>query len=243
MLSSLGAAGWKRRRAVDSPFDHVVDLVDSDGHSIRLLRWVLFPWFVDEPEQQWIERAVPDHLNRQPVRRLRWSDELVLTVLDGLLSPGDRTAASQVASVRWPFDVVQLARHAAGLDGRSAAEFWEQVVELANAIGAGPVLSDALEMCRVELDAPVPPAVVTELAAGRLDRHLAQRWALRRRGFVPEWRVRRYRRLCWADGRRPTPWGYARARYDALAARGVRAALGQRVDRAKQRVAAKRSGR
>jgi hypothetical protein len=235
VAAALQSAGWSRVRDTCSPFDHVVDVVDDGDRLVRLHRWLLFPRLVGEPERQWQQRSVPHDLPTCTLRRLRMSDELVGVVLTGLL--GDASARS-----RWPLDVVQLSRHAPSVEGIGADEFWREVEASAAEVSAGPVVAEALQMCRAELGAPVPVEVVDELAAGPLDRHLGRHWALRRWGIAPEWRALRYRRTCHERGERPTPWGYVGARYGALAAKGIGASTGDRVDRAKRFVAGRRNG-
>lgn len=233
VVDVLRSAGWARARDADSSFGQVIDVVDEGDRLIRLHRWLLFPGFVATPERQWDQRSVHHDLAACPLRRLRLSDELVAIVLGGLL--GDARARS-----RWPLDVVQLARQAPTVERIDAAEFWREVVASAAEVAAGPIVADALQMCRVELDAPVPADVVDEMARCALDRHLGWRWALRRQGVTPEWRTLRYRRACRERGVRPTAWGYVGVRYAALAAKGIDASAGDRVERAKRFVADRR---
>ena len=202
-MSAFLAAGWDRPLVTDSPFDHAVAVVDAYGHPIDVHRWVVFPRFAAEPESAWVERAVPHCVRGCEVLRFRCSDELVLAVLHGLLT-------NSPSSVRWPLDVVQVARHGAEVEGVGTDAFWAEVVESASAMSVGPIVADALEMCRVEFGAPIPQPVVAELSSGRLDPGLAQHWALCRRGVTLEWRVRRYVKLERLAGRRPTVSGYVR---------------------------------
>jgi hypothetical protein len=104
-LAAFAAAGWRRPTATLSPYDHAVEVVDERGRSIDLHRWVLFPRFSLVPEDDWMERSVPYSVRGCDVSRFRCADELVLTVLHGLL-------VNSASSVRWPLDVVQLARDA-----------------------------------------------------------------------------------------------------------------------------------
>jgi hypothetical protein len=157
------------------------------------------------------------------VRRFRLADELVFTVLSGLLDP-------PVAMLRWPLAVIDLVH--AGVGEVGADVFWREVVESAADLGAGPLLSDAFALCRVDLDAPIPAQVVEELSASRCDPELRRSWALRRRGVTPERRVLRYRRVSGESGVAATPWGYVRARTTAARTTGPSAAIRRRVERA-----------
>jgi hypothetical protein len=226
----LRLAGWRRLSDAPRPFDQVLAVVDGGDRLLRLHRWLLFPRLVGEPERRWEQRSVHGGPPECALRRLRMSDELVAVVLNGLL--GDATAR-----LWWPLDVVQLSRHAMSVEGVGVDEFWREVGASSTAFGAGPIVADALRMCRVELDAPVPLDVVDELAGGPLDRHLGRHWALRRRGITPEWRMLRYRRVSRERGVRPTALGYVGARYAALVAKSVGGAAGDRVDRARRFVA------
>jgi hypothetical protein len=230
-LAALGAAGWARVRPVDSPFDHIVDVVDPAGRRIRLHRWVLFPRLAAVPERARTQRAVSHEVAGRTVRRFRLADELVATVLSGLLNP-------PVALLRWPLAVIDLAH--AGAGESEADVFWREVVASATDLGAGPLLSDAFALCRIDLDAPISADVVDELAATRCDPELRRSWALRRRGVAPERRVMRYRRIAHEAGAAPTPWGYARARTAAVRATGLRPAIRARVERATTLVSERR---
>jgi hypothetical protein len=230
-LSALGSAGWSQIRPVDSPFDHIVDVVDPAGRRIRLHRWVLFPRLAAVPERAWAKRAVPHEVAGRTVRRFRLADELVLAVLSGLLDP-------PVAMLRWPLAVLDLAH--AGVGESDADVFWRELVASAADLGAGPLLSDAFATCRTDLDAPIPAQVVEELSASPYDPELRRSWALRRRGVAPERRVLRYRRIAYESGAAPTPWGYARARTAAVRATGLRTAIRARVERATTLVSERR---
>jgi len=230
-LGALVAAGWYRPRTLESPFDHAMEILDPEGRAVDMHRWVLFPRFAATPERGWFERSSP--YPDVPARRLRTSDEFVLAVLHGLLT-------ASPSSVRWPLDVVYLARHGAAAEGLEADAFWSEVVASADEIGAGPVVADAVEMCRVELGAEVALPVVSALAAGRSDPHLRQHWALSRRGVKLQWRMRRYARLCRADGRRPTVRGYLQPRVDAVRSKGLRTTLAVRLDRGREIVEMRR---
>lgn len=228
---ALRLAGWVSPSRTSGPFDHVVTLADAatdtTSHTLRLQPWVLFPSVVGVPERRWEQRSVTHELLGCPVRRLRMSDELVATIITGLWS-------QSATSARWPLDAVYVVRHGPPVDQVCVADFWREVVASAVEASVGPLLADALEWCRTELDAPVPANVVAELAASPLDRHVARHWALRRRGITPEWRALRYRRWCLARNERPTPLGYARARCAVLAAKGVGASVDERAIRAKK---------
>jgi hypothetical protein len=230
-LATLGSAGWSRVRPVDSPFDHVVDVVDPAGRRIRLHRWVLFPRLAAAPERVWAQRAVPHDVAGRTVRRFRLADELVFTVLSGLLDP-------PVAMLRWPLAVIDFAH--AGVGESDVDVFWREVVESAADLGTGPLLSDAFAMCRVDLDAPIPASVVDELSTSPCDPELRRSWALRRRGVTPERRVLRYRRIASQCGVAATPWGYVRARTAAVRATGLRPAIRARVGRAATLVSERR---
>jgi hypothetical protein len=232
-LAAFAAAGWRRPTATLSPYDHAVEVVDQRGRSIDLHRWVLFPRFSLVPEDDWMERSVPYSVRGCDVFRFRCADELVLTVLHGLL-------VNSASSVRWPLDVVQLARDAPAVEGVTPEAFWSEVAESASAIAAGPVVANALEMCRVELDANIPSAFVEQLVATPLDRSLAQHWTLCRRGITLEWRLRRYSKVERATGRRPTIRGYVGPRVEALKSKGISTTLSVRADRVKQVIADQR---
>ena len=224
VMRAFGSAGWHRPASVDNPFDHAVELYDGMHRAIDVHRWVVFPRFARLPESDWIERAVPHVVRGCEVRRFRCADEVVLAVLHGLLVKG-------ASSARWPLDVVQAARRGPAVDGVDAEVFWAELVDSASAIGAGPIVADALEVCRVELDAPVPTDVVGRLERSVLDRDLAGHWALCRRGVTIEWRVRRYRRLRRVAGERATVRGYVGPRFAAMRGKGVGSAVADRVER------------
>lgn len=221
-VGALESAGWARVRPVDSPFDHIIDVVDPAGRPIRLHRWVLFPRLAAEPERAWAQRALPHELAGRSVRRFRPADELVATLLLGLLIP-------TAGVLRWPLDVVDLAQ--AGPAEAGDAVFWSDVTASAVELGAGPVVAAALAMCRVDLDAAIPADVVDELTASPCDPALARHWMLRRLGLVPERRMLRYRRVAHQSGDAATPWGYVRARTVAARATGLRTAARTRIER------------
>jgi hypothetical protein len=227
VMGAFATAGWHRPSVVDSPFDHAVELYDPQHRAIDVHRWVLFPRFAAVPEVAWIERAVPHVVRDCEVVRFRCADEMVLAILHGLLVSGS-------SSVRWPLDVVQAARRGHAVDGVAPEDFWDEVIASASSIGAGPIVADALEMCRVEFDASVPAGVVAQLSAARVDRQLAQHWALCRRGVTIEWRIRRYRKLCHIDGRRATVGGYVGPRFEAMRTKGFGDAVSARIARVKQ---------
>lgn len=232
-MDAFGSAGWHRPARIDNPFDHAVELYDPQHRAIDVHRWVVFPRFAPAPETDWMERAVPHQVRGDEVTRFRCADEMVLAILHGLLVSG-------ASSVRWPLDVVNAARSGPVVDGIEPVRFWDEVVESASAIGTGPVVADALEMCRVELDAAVPADAVERLAAAELDRHIARHWALCRQGITIEWRYRRYRTLQQLRGRRATLRGYLGPRYAAMRAKGLRSAASDRVERVRRIIADKR---
>lgn len=219
---ALFAAGWKRLDPVEGPFFHAVAVVDERGRGVDVHKWVAFPRFSPVPERMWLERAVPHTIGGFQLRRLTSSDELVLAVLHGLLT-------NSPSASRWPLDVVQLARIAGGVD----EGFWDLVVASASELAAGPVVGDAVAMCRAELGADVPAEVLERLAASPLDRGLAQHWALCRRGITLEWRVRRYRRLERSEGGSPSVRGYVVPRARAIRTRGVKPVIMGRISRGK----------
>jgi hypothetical protein len=223
---ALFAAGWKRLDPVEGPFFHAVAVVDDRGRGVDVHKWVAFPRFSPVPERAWLERTVPHVIAGLELRRLTSSDELVLAALHGLLT-------NSASASRWPIDVVQLARVAGAADDG----FWDLVVASATELEVGPVVGDAVAMCRAELGAEVPIDVVDQLAAAPLDRGLAQHWALCRRGISPEWRVRRYRRLERSEGGSPSLRGYVVPRARAIRTRGLKPVISGRVDRGKQIVA------
>jgi hypothetical protein len=228
---ALVAIGWRRQDPVDGPFFHAVALVDDRGRGVDLHKWVAFPRFSPVPEQTWLDRAVPHTINGIELRRLTSSDELVLAVLHGLLT-------NSASASRWPLDVVRLAASAGEVEG-----FWDLVVASATEIQAGPVVGDALAMCRAELGVEVPVEVLELLAAAPLDRGLARHWALCRRGISLEWRVRRYVRLERSEGHAPSFLGYAAPRVRSLRSRGVKPVIVGRIDRAKHIIADRTRGR
>lgn len=232
-MAALIEAGWRRPQVVDSPFDHAVGVFDPLGRAVDLHRWVLFPRFSAAPELTWMERAVPHVVAGREMRRFTCADELVLTVLHGLLT-------NSSSAVRWPIDVVQMARNGPGFEGQSIDRFWQEVVASATGISAGPILAAALEMCRVELEAPVPATVVRELEAAPFDRSLARHWALCRRGLTLEWRIRRYVQVARSAGLTPTIGGYLGPRLASAKARGLGSVMSVRVDRVKQILAVQR---
>lgn len=211
-------AGWHRIDPVDGPFFHALAVMDDRGRAVDVHKWVVFPRFSPIPERSWLARSVPHHVGRQALRRLASSDELVLATLHGLLT-------NSASASRWPLDVVRLTQTAA----RADSDFWDQVVTSAQEIHAGPVVHDALAMCRAELGADVPVEVLSALAAGPIDRGLAQHWALSRRGIALEWRIRRYRRLERAEGRKPTVKGYVAPRVHAVRSRGFTRVIAGRL--------------
>lgn len=226
--NALFAAGWKRLDAVEGPFFHAVAVVDGAGRNVDVHKWVLFPRFSPIPERSWLERAVPHTVRGHELRRLASSDELVLSVLHGMLT-------NSSSATRWPIDVVQLARVAP----QTEPGFWGAVVASASEMKSGPVIADALAMCRAELNADIDIEVIEQLDASPLDRGTAQHWALCRRGITLEWRMRRYARLARSEGRPPTVRGYVGPRAEAVRARGLSEVFEGRVERAKQIVAAR----
>lgn len=233
VMDAFASAGWHRPATIDNPFDHAVGLYDPQHRAIDVHRWVLFPRFAPAPETDWIERMVPHQVQGHQLSRFRCADEMVLTILHGLLVSG-------ASSVRWPLDVVNAARSGPAVDGIDPDRFWDDVVESASAIGTGPIVADALEMCRVELDAPVPVSAVERLGDAALDRHIARHWALCRRGITIEWRYHRYRTLQQLHGRRATVRGYLGPRYAAMRAKGLRSAASDRAERVRRIIADKR---
>lgn len=218
----LFAAGWRRLDPVEGPFFHAVAVVAENGRSIDVHRHLVFPRFTSTPEMSWWDRAVPHEIAGRSTRRLSNADELLLTVLHGVLT--NSSSAS-----RWPIDVVVLARSADEIDG-----FWDAVVAAANELGVGSCVADALDMCRGELGADIAPDVIGALRAGPSDRGLAVHWALCRRGVTPEWRVRRYWHLARSQGRTPSIRGYVDGRFAAIRTRGLRSVLEGRVERVRQ---------
>ena len=223
VMQAFAAAGWHRPDA-DNPFDHAVGLFDPLYRAIAVHRWVLFPRFSAAPESAWMQRSVPHMVRGCDLCRFRCADEMVIAIMHGLLMSG-------ASSVLWPLDVVQAARRGHEVDGIDPDAFWHEVVESASAICAGPIVADALEMCRVELDVSVPSAAVEQLAGSSVDRDLAQHWALCRRGVTIEWRIRRYRKLKRHRGERATVAGYFGPRYAAMRAKGLGSAVSDRADR------------
>ena len=224
--NALFAAGWKRLDPVEGPFFHAVAVVDGVGRNVDVHKWVVFPRFSPVPERSWLDRAVPHVVRGHELRRLASSDELVLSVLHGMLT-------NSPSATRWPIDVVQLARVAPTLE----LDFWDAVVASATEMRAGPIVADALAMCAAELGADIEVEVIDRLAASPLDRGAAQHWALCRRGVTLEWRMRRYARLERSQGRRPTVRGYVQPRFQAIRTRGISSVLDGRVGRVKQIVA------
>jgi len=205
---ALIGAGWRMPHPI-YPFFHASELVDPNGRAVDVHRWVVFPRFSPVPETAWFERTVPHQIRRAAVHRLTSADELVLTCLHGLLT-------NTVSATRWPIDVVRTVEFA----GRDEPDFWDHVVRASGEVAAGPVVADALEMCRVELTADIPADVVDALHASRVDRGLASHWLLCRRGITPEWRLRRYVRIERVSGRRPTVRRYLAPRIASFRARG-----------------------
>lgn len=216
---SMLDAGWRQIDLVEGPFFHAIGMVDERRRNVDLHKWVVFPRFSPTPELAWLDRAVPHEVQGHPVRRLTSPDELVLAVVHGLLT-------NSPSATRWPIDVVQLARTAAVEDA-----FWSDVLAAAIEIEAGPVVADAVAMCRVELDADIPMDAIEALRAAPLDRGLAQHWALCRRGISLEWRVRRYRRLERSAGRKPSVVGYVAPRLRAIRTRSLTTVISGRVRR------------
>jgi hypothetical protein len=219
----LEAAGWRQTDPVEGPFFHAVAMADEQGRSVDVHKWIVFPRFTSVPERSWRERSVPHTIGRSALLRLSSPDELVLTTLHGLLT-------NSSSSSRWPLDVVQLSRVAAADD----PGFWDTVMASANELRVGAVVADALDMCRAELDAPVPGEVLSRLRSAPVDRGLAQHWWLCRRGITPEWRIRRYRRLERSEGRRPTVRGYVAPRFRAIRTRGLGTVMSVRMARVRQ---------
>jgi hypothetical protein len=217
----LIAAGWSRVDPVEGPFFHDVAVAEANGRSVDLHRWVVFPRFAPVPERSWLERAVPHEVLGRRIRRLLGSDELILSVLHGMLTNSDSAS-------RWPIDVVKLARAVRGDD-----DFWPSVVSSSAELQVGPVVADGVAMCAAELGAPVPDGVLDALRDGPLDGALGRHWALCRRGVTPEWRIRRYVRLARSEGTRPTVRGYVVPRWQALHGRGITSVVGGRLERAR----------
>lgn len=223
--AALLDAGWTTLDAVAGPFYHAVAVVHPNGSSVDVHRSVVFPRFSPVEESSWWDRSVDHCIDGVPMRRLASSDELVLSVLHGLLT--NSSSAS-----RWPVDVVMIARHTA-----DQPDFWSDVVASSHELEVGPVVADGLAMCLDELDAPIDADVVRAIREGPVDRGLAIHWAACRRGITPEWRFRRYSRIERAEGRRPSVQRYVAGRTAAFRARGVSSVVRGRVERVKQIVA------
>jgi hypothetical protein len=214
VVTTFRAAGWRRSSTVERAWAHGAGLVDTQRREIDLHRWVLFPRFSQTPETAWYERVVSHTIRGCEVSRFRCSDELVLTVLHGMLNNGQ-------SSIRWPLDVVQLARHAPGADAVSSADFWAEVVASVSAIAAGPVVARGLDMCRTELDAPIPESIIRSMAATPLDRSLALQWALCRHGVTAQMRFSQYAKVQRWARQHPSLGNYIGLRASALRTRGV----------------------
>jgi hypothetical protein len=224
-LNTLMRAGWRRISPETGPYFHAVALANELGHQMDIHRWVAFPRFTAIPDSSWIARSVPHELGGCRIRRLDNADELVLATLHGPLIPGP-------SITRWPLDVFHIARSAAVDD----PSLWDRVVLSAEELEVGPVTAEMLELCASELEAIIPATAIHRLRAGKLNRGLAQHWALCRHGISPAWRIRRYRRVQLAQGERPTITGYARARHHDITARGVGKVVAGRLRRARQLV-------
>ena len=216
-IERLLAAGWT---AVDRVSDRAVSraaaLSSPNGRSLDLHRWVLFPRSVRLPDTEVSERAVVD--GPFGCRRLDWADAIVLAAVQG-------PDGGQASTLRWPIDVDLIARHA-------GAEVWDRVVDRATRLGLGAPAGESLAWLRDEFGIGPDAGACDRLRRQPLDRWLAMEWAARRRGLGTNAKLRTYRDISRALGRRPTPLGYASARWSVFReSGGARTYFGGRVRR------------
>lgn len=220
---ALVAAGWRRRDDFGhQPFMHACSLSGPGDVDVDLHRWTMFPRHSRIPETSWFGRAVEHRVGGVACRRFTTADELVLTVLHGV-------GPSTPSSVRWPLDVVMLAR-AGAVDG---AAWWDAVVASAVELGVGPPLADGLRLCREELGLTVGDEVLRELAASPHDRLLTLEWRSRAVGVGMPSRARQYVDTERVAGRSPSLRGYVGMRRDAARrGGGVASIVTRRTQRA-----------
>ncbi len=223
-IDLLLAKGWVAKS--EPPYwslGHAACVVDPLQRQIDVHRWLMFPRFCRVEERAWCARSLPGLILDRQVQRLAAPDELVMSVVHGLLTESP-------SSARWPMDVAQLARSAAQ-DETTRRHFWEGVVTSATDIGVGPIVAAGLSGCVELFSLDVPAWTVAQLEADHLDPLVELQWWLRKLGRQALLRPRRYVDLERASGRRPTPYGYVLERGDALRRRGVRNVVTTRLGR------------
>ena len=223
-IAALTAHGW----SASGDWVHAVDMVDARGNGVDVHRWALFPRFCREVEHGWYERAELSTVLQTPVRRLALSDELVLTVVHGLMT-------NSPSSSRWPIDVAHIVTATCTGETTSRA-FWEDVIVSANEIGVAAIVADGLALCSEEFCLPVPADALAALRRQRLDPLLRVQWARRTRGHFPAMRSRRFVDLERAAGRRPSLWRYIHQRWTALREHGIGAVARARFKTARRGV-------
>ncbi|TDT15624.1 putative nucleotidyltransferase-like protein [Ilumatobacter fluminis] len=197
-IERLLEAGWTAvDRVSDRHVSRAVALASPNGRSLDLHRWVLFPRSIRRPGVELIDRAVPD--GPFGARRLDWADSIVLAALQG-------PDGGQASSLRWPIDVAVLARHAGG-------DVWDRVEQGAESLGVGRPVGESLDWLRRETGVGPEAERCARMCRQPYDRWLAAEWAWRRRGGSTDAKLRTYRDISRALDRRPTPVGYAAARW------------------------------
>ena len=223
-IVALMAAGWTSH----GEWIHATDMVDPRGNGIDVHRWALFPRFSRVVEQGWYQRAASSTIHDTPVRRLALPDELVLTVVHGLMTESP-------SSARWPIDVAHIVG-ATCSDAPTSSTFWTDVTTSAQEVGVGPIVAEGLALCREEFRLPVPTDTLSTLRSQQIDLLLRAQWTRRKSGAFPPMRIRRFIDLERAAGRQPSPWRYARERSSALHEHGFGAVLRARLDTARNAV-------
>ena len=223
-IATLTANGW----SAEGDWVHAVDMSDGHGGGVDVHRWALFPRFCRVVEHGWYARAELSTLLDTPVRRLALSDEMVMTIVHGLMT-------NSPSSSRWPIDVAHIVG-ATCTDEVTSRAFWAEVTTSANEIGVASIVADGLALCSEELCLPVSADTLSALHDQQLDPLLRVQWTRRRRGHFPAMRSRRFIDLERAAGRRPSPRRYVCQRWDALREHGIAAVARARFKTARRSV-------
>jgi len=200
--------GWRLSIERDAPpWLQAVALVDDNGQELDLHRWVFAHRFGGADDGLW-ERSIPVEVAGSSMRRLTDEDQLVLTLLHGLLG-GERNR------LRWFVDVHHLV---------AGAPSWDAVLARARPARIAVRIEAGLRATRQLLGTPVPDAVLEQLSAVPVPRGTRLVWALERRARPApvDLSLRAYlgyevyRSAIRAAGRRPSVLGYIRMRYRDL---------------------------
>jgi hypothetical protein len=181
---------------------HSTGFTSSDGHEVDLHRGTL--WRVGLDDRFWAA-AVRVELADTEVLALSPADQLLHVCAHG-------AGWNVVQPIRWVADSYKILE-ASGEDGVD----WQRLTELAAIGHFAPPLHDALAYMAVEMEAPIPPEAIEQLAAvpvGRAERRaheaLAQPPSSRRSLAMLWWFWERHRAQASLDGTGSGPVGLVR---------------------------------